>query len=228
MSNTATKNKGKNPYGNKRPFKNPGTNINPLIIKISALVLLLATVVLIIFACAGSKVKYVEMTVENYGTIILKIDMKAAPITAKNFIKLVKRDFYDGLSFHRVIDDFMIQGGDPKGNGTGSSNKTIKGEFLTNGYDNPIRIERGVIAMARGNDPDSASCQFFICNASSYNTLALNGYYASFGYVVEGMDVVDKITEKTAPYGDGNGMIYDESKRAVITEIKIINYKESK
>ena len=215
----------------KNPFKGKtqSTLDKALIIKIAALVLVLATVVAIIIACAtDSDVKYVEMTVEGYGTIILKIDMKAAPITAKNFIRLVKRDFYDGTTFHRVINDFMIQGGDPDGNGTGSSGKKIKGEFLTNGYDNPIRFERGVIGMARGEDPNSASCQFFICNASSYSTLMLNGSYAAFGWVVEGMDVVDAITEGTAGYAVYNGVISDKSKQAVITEMKVIKYNESK
>ena len=149
------------------------------------------------------------------------------PKTVKNFKRLVKQGFYDGLTFHRVKNDFMIQGGDPDANGTGGSNKTVKGEFLENGYNNPIRHERGVISMARSNDPNSASSQFFICNSTSYNVQALDGKYAAFGRVIKGMNVVDNITAVTAPYGDSNGTIYNKSLQAVITEMKLITYKEA-
>lgn len=191
--------------------------------RIIALVLILATLVIPMTACSLDY-KYVKMTVEGYGDVIIKVDMKAAPVTAKNFIRLVKDDFYDGLSFHRVMEGFMIQGGMPK---DGKTPKPIFGEFLLNGYDNPIKHERGVISMARTNEYNSASCQFFICNSTTQSVRMLDGAYAAFGWVVEGMDVVDAITSNTAPFGNYNGIILDQSKQAVISEMKVIKYKES-
>lgn len=134
----------------------------------------------------------VTISVKDYGDIKVKLDEEAAPITVENFVGLVKDGFYNGLTFHRIMDGFMIQGGDPLGNGTGGSDETIKGEFSSNGVDNPISHKRGVISMARSNDPDSASSQFFIVQADS---TFLDGDYAGFGYVTEGMDIVDKICE---------------------------------
>ncbi len=134
----------------------------------------------------------VTITVKDYGDIKLKLDEEAAPITVENFIGLVQDGFYDGLTFHRIMDGFMIQGGDPLGNGTGGSDETIKGEFSSNGVDNPISHKRGVVSMARSNDPDSASSQFFIVQADS---TFLDGDYAAFGYVTDGMDIVDQICE---------------------------------
>ena len=116
-----------------------------------------------------------------------------APITCENFEKLVKEKFYDGLTFHRVVDGFMAQGGDPSGNGTGGSEKTIKGEFSQNGVDNPLSHTRGVVSMARSSDPDSASSQFFICYSDA--DTFLDGQYAAFGKVTEGMDVVDRFLD---------------------------------
>ena len=127
---------------------------------------------------------------EKFGTIKLELDETAAPITVANFRKLVNSGFYDGLGFHRIISGFMIQGGDPLGNGTGGSDETIKGEFKSNGVNNPISHVRGVISMARAQNPNSASSQFFICHADA---AFLDGEYAAFGHVVEGMDVVDAI-----------------------------------
>ena len=127
---------------------------------------------------------------ENGKKIKIELDHAAAPISAENFEKLAREGFYDGLKFHRVIKGFMIQGGDPKGNGTGGPGYTIKGEFAANGVDNPIKHERGVISMARAADPDSAGSQFFIVHEDS---LFLDGQYAAFGKVVEGMDAVDEI-----------------------------------
>ena len=124
------------------------------------------------------------------GVIDIALDAKAAPITVENFEKLVKDHFYDGLIFHRVIPGFMIQGGDPQGTGMGGPGWHIKGEFAANGWDNPIRHERGVISMARAQNPDSAGSQFFIMHADADY---LDGQYAAFGKVVSGMDVVDKI-----------------------------------
>ncbi len=136
---------------------------------------------------------------DNGGIIRLEIDEKAAPITAANFLKLVKEGFYDGLTFHRVIKGFMIQGGDPHANGTGGSKNTIKGEFAANGFNNPIKHTRGVISMARAMDPDSASSQFFIMHADAPH---LDGSYAAFGHVVEGLDTVDEIASVRTNFRD--------------------------
>ena len=153
---------------------------------------------------------YVRMEVKDYGEIDLCLDRSAAPITVENFVSLVEDGFYDKLTFHRIVEGFMIQGGDPKGNGTGGTTP-IKGEFAYNGYDNPIKHERGVISMARrGNSYDSGSCQFFIVHQTSLNnTYSLDGQYAAFGRVVKGMEVVDKIVEKVqyANYEDAAGGI---------------------
>lgn len=116
------------------------------------------------------------------------------PSPFTNFVNLAEEGFYDGLTFHRIISGFMIQGGDPKGNGTGSSDTTIKGEFSENGVENNISHVRGTISMARANDPDSASSQFFIVHEDS---TFLDGQYAAFGHVTDGMDVVDAICENT-------------------------------
>lgn len=133
------------------------------------------------------------------GKIKIELDYENAPITAANFEKLVKQGFYDGLIFHRVIKDFMIQGGDPTGTGMGGSDEKIKGEFIANGVNNMLRHERGVVSMARSQMPDSASSQFFIVHKDSPH---LNGNYAAFGKVVEGMDVVDRIAETPVGFAD--------------------------
>lgn len=127
---------------------------------------------------------------EKGGRIEIEVDEKSAPVTAKNFLDLCRDGFYDGLTFHRIIPGFMIQGGDPNGNGTGGSGKNIRGEFAMNGYRNPIKHERGVISMARSMMPNSASSQFFIMHADAPH---LDGQYAAFGRVVSGMEVVDEI-----------------------------------
>ena len=124
------------------------------------------------------------------GVIDIELDKKAAPVTVENFEKLVKDKFYDGLIFHRVIPGFMIQGGDPEGTGMGGPGWHIKGEFAANGWDNPIAHKRGVISMARAQDPNSAGSQFFIMHADANY---LDGQYAAFGKVVKGIEVVDKI-----------------------------------
>lgn len=141
----------------------------------------------------------VVIEMDNGGIIKLEIDEKAAPITAANFLKLVKEGFYDGLTFHRVISGFMIQGGDPTGTGMGGSKENIKGEFASNGFNNPIKHTRGVISMARAMDPDSASSQFFIMHADAPH---LDGNYAAFGRVVEGMGVVDQIASVKTNFND--------------------------
>lgn len=132
----------------------------------------------------------VQIEMADGGIIKIELDPAAAPITCKNFEKLVSEGFYDGLIFHRVIEGFMIQGGDPTGTGMGGSKETIKGEFRANGVNNPLSHKRGVISMARTNRPNSASSQFFICHADA---TFLDGQYAAFGHVTEGMDVVDRI-----------------------------------
>jgi peptidyl-prolyl cis-trans isomerase B (cyclophilin B) len=164
---------------------------------------------------AGDK-PVVEITMQGGGKIDIELDPSAAPITVENFLKLVNEGFYDGLTFHRIIKGFMIQGGDPLGNGTGGSDETIKGEFESNGVDNPISHVRGVISMARSQSPDSASSQFFITNADAFN---LDGEYAAFGTVISGMDVVDQISE--TPVVDNNGTV-ETANQPVIESIKQI------
>ena len=189
---------------------------------------------------SGRDVKYVEMCVSGYGKMVILLDATTAPITVANFISLVEEGFYDGLTFHRIMDDFMIQGGDPEGTGRGGSETEIKGEFDDNGHKNDISHKYGVISMARtGGDAsnnygyDSASSQFFICNADASESL--DGKYAAFGYVVEGLSVVDEITAGTLKkvqnyYGAeylswlyyGNGAI-DASMQPKIKYIKVLD-----
>ena len=159
---------------------------------------------------------YVEITVKDYGKIDLELDADVAPITVTNFINLVNDNFYDGLTFHRIIDGFMIQGGDPLGNGTGGSDRTIKGEFSDNGVNNSISHVRGVISMARSNSNDSASSQFFIVHEDS---TFLDGKYAAFGKVTSGMDIVDKLAKVKVE--DDNGTVSKEN-QPIIESIKVI------
>ena len=161
---------------------------------------------------------HVTIDVKDYGTISLELDADTAPISVTNFINLSKDGFYDGLTFHRIISGFMIQGGDPKGNGTGGSDQTIKGEFSENGVENDISHVRGTISMARANDPDSASSQFFIVHEDS---TFLDGQYAAFGHVTDGMDVVDAICENT-PVQDNNGTVKADD-QPVITSVTVID-----
>lgn len=159
----------------------------------------------------------VVITVEDYGEIELELDADVAPITVTNFIDLVKDKFYDGLTFHRIMSGFMIQGGDPNGDGSGGSSKTIKGEFSSNGVENNISHVRGVISMARSNDNNSASSQFFIVHEDS---TFLDGNYAAFGKVTKGMDVVDKIAEDAKPTDDNGTIPKDE--QPVIEKIRVV------
>lgn len=154
--------------------------------------------------------------VKDYGVIKVELNADEAPITVTNFVKLAKDGFYDGLTFHRIINGFMIQGGDPEGNGTGGSDETIKGEFSANGVDNILKHTRGAISMARSQDYDSASSQFFIMHETNDS---LDGQYAVFGYVYEGMDVVDKIAT-SVPVTDNNGTV-EAQNQPVINSIKI-------
>ena len=160
----------------------------------------------------------VEIKVKDYGTIDVQLDADTAPITVTNFIKLVQENFYDGLTFHRIMDGFMIQGGDPLGNGTGGSDQTIKGEFKNNKVENNISHKRGVISMARSSDPDSASSQFFIVQTDS---TFLDGDYAAFGEVTSGMDVVDAICKDAKPTDDNGTISADQ--QPVIEYIKVLD-----
>ena len=150
--------------------------------------------------------------VEKFGTIEVELYKDAAPITVDNFVKLVNKGFYNGLTFHRIIRGFMIQGGCPKGNGTGGPGYSIKGEFSANGINNPIKHERGVISMARAMDPNSAGSQFFIMHQAAPH---LDGQYAAFGKVVKGIEVVDAIASVQTNYFDA------PLQKVVIKSIKI-------
>lgn len=161
---------------------------------------------------------HAEIVVKNYGTIALELDADVAPITVENFANLVNEGFYNGLTFHRIISGFMIQGGDPLGNGTGGSSKTIKGEFASNGVKNSISHVRGTISMARSSMPNSASSQFFIVHQ---NSTFLDGQYAAFGTVTSGMEVVDKICADTA-VEDDNGTVA-KNNQPVIEKITMID-----
>jgi len=167
---------------------------------------------------AESGIYHAQIEIQDYGTITLELDGNAAPQTVENFVNLARDGFYDGLTFHRIMEGFMMQGGDPKGNGTGGSGQNIVGEFEANGVENPLSHTRGAISMARATPYDSASSQFFIVHEDS---LFLDGQYAAFGYVTEGMDVVDAVCTEAQPL-DNNGTIA-KSEQPVITAITILD-----
>ena len=163
---------------------------------------------------------HAEIEIEGLGTIHLELYGKEAPKTVENFVKLAEEGFYDGLTFHRIISGFMMQGGDPEANGTGNSGKTIFGEFEANGFKNAIKHERGIISMARGENPNSASCQFFIVHkTSAANTKSLDGNYAAFGKVTEGIEIVDAVCDLVEPV-DSDGTVLP-SEQPKITRITI-------
>ena len=166
----------------------------------------------------GVGTHHAEITIRDMGTITVELDGDTAPITVQNFLDLAGDGFYDGLTFHRIINGFMMQGGDPNGDGTGGSDKEIKGEFSANGVANDISHTRGVISMARSTLYNSASSQFFIVHEDSTH---LDGQYAAFGHVTDGMDIVDKICEET-PVTDGNGTVLPEN-QPVINTIEIVD-----
>lgn len=161
---------------------------------------------------------HAEIVIKDYGTISLELDADVAPITVTNFVKLVNEGFYDGLTFHRIIDGFMIQGGDPLGTGLGGSDEEIKGEFLLNGVKNNISHTRGTISMARATSYNSASSQFFIVHEDS---TFLDGKYAGFGKVTSGMEIVDKICADTKVEYD-NGTVLKEN-QPIIEKITMID-----
>jgi len=160
---------------------------------------------------------YVEIEVKDVGVITAELDADIAPVTVTNFLKLVDEKFYDGLTFHRIISGFMVQGGDPLGNGYGGSPDKIKGEFASNGFENPLKHTRGVLSMARSGDPNSASSQFFIIHRDSPH---LDGDYAAFGQVISGIEVVDALCKNT-PVQDYNGTVAPAD-QPVITAIRRI------
>ena len=161
---------------------------------------------------------HVEITIADYGTVSVELDADVAPVSVANFLNLASDGFYDGLTFHRIMSGFMIQGGDPKGNGRGGSDTNIKGEFALNGVENNLSHTRGAISMARASDYDSASSQFFIVHEDS---TFLDGQYACFGYVTEGIEVVDAICE-AVPAVDDNGTVEKEN-QPVIESVKVID-----
>lgn len=186
---------------------------------IIGLVLVVIAIIFIIGGSAGKKgeeqmnqeenlkgTHNIEIVIKDYGTIKAELYADIAPITVTNFLKLVNENFYDGLTFHRVVSGFMIQGGDPSHNGTGGSSKTIKGEFSSNGVENSLSHTRGTISMARSNNPDSASSQFFIMHEDYQG---LDGNYAAFGRVTEGIEIVDEICKNTPVEEDGESVSFE-------------------
>lgn len=199
------------------------------------LILSLAASVLLFGSCGETAKNYIaEITVRDYGVITVYLDGETAPITVNNFVNLANEGFYDGLTFHRIMSGFMIQGGDPNGNGSGGSGETIKGEFSANGVKNTISHKRGVISMARmGENPwygitaemayNSATSQFFIVHDDTAK-YSLDGQYAAFGWVTSGMEVVDAICENVIPV-DNNGTV-PAANQPVIESIRITEAAE--
>lgn len=177
----------------------------------------LATADVVVSSC------YADIEIENYGTITVFLDADSAPMTVSNFVNLAKSGFYDGLTFHRIIEGFMMQGGDPMGNGKGGSDTKIVGEFIDNGYANYLKHTRGTISMARATTYNSASSQFFIMQEDTYGA-SLDGQYAAFGYVTEGIEIVDKVCEDATPI-DSNGTILRD-RQPVIKTITIREIEE--
>lgn len=172
----------------------------------------------------GRTLRYARISVKNYGDIIVLLEESTAPKTVASFLSLAARGYYDGLTFHRVMADFMIQGGMPNTTEKAIMLDYVPGEFALNGFYNDLSHLRGTISLARANDPNSGSGQFFITNVDYPH---LDGSYAAFGYVIAGMNVVDKITEDTAKYGNYNGVINDISKHAVINSVREITAEEA-
>ena len=200
-----------------------------LLISIISLVIIILFIVGIIVLNSNKKPKDLTVThtaiieIEDYGNIALELYGNMAPITVKNFTSLAQKGFYDGLSFHRIIEGFMMQGGDPEKNGLGGSDTKIKGVFALNGVENSFSHTRGIISMARSQSYNSASSQFFIVQQDS---VFLDGQYAAFGVVTSGMEVVDKICSKAKPIDDNGSIEINKQpviKKIVIKEAKIEN-----
>ncbi len=219
----AKKAKNPNPYAKPAPKKTPWGAI----IAIAAVAVALIAGGIALFGGKNGETKTeadltvthrVEIDVRDYGTIKAELYGNLAPVTVNNFVDLARKGFYDGLTFHRVISGFMIQGGDPLGNGTGGSGQNIKGEFSANGFDNPLKHTRGVLSMARSSNRDSASSQFFIMHQAAPH---LDGKYAAFGMVTEGIEIVDAICANT-PVQDSNGTVLSAD-QPVITAIRVVD-----
>ena len=196
--------------------KKKDRNLTIALVGVAALLLLL--VCILIFGGKGKTEHKIEIEVENYGVIRAVVDSSVAPKTVDNFLKLVMSGFYDGLTFHRIVDGFMIQCGDPTGTGSGGSKDYVQGEFSANGFENTLSHKRGVLSMARSKDYNSARSQFFIVQSDS---LFLDGNYAAFGWVTEGMEIVDEICKNT-PVENKNGTVLAEN-QPVITAIRVLN-----
>lgn len=182
----------------------------------SLILILVLMLTMTLTGCGKKGPRHAEIDIEGYGTIKMELYPDVAPITVDNFIKLAESGFYNGITFHRIMNGFMMQGGDPTGTGRGGSGTTIRGEFSANGINNDLSHTRGVVSMARSKMYDSASSQFFICQADS---TYLDGQYAAFGKVTEGMDIVDAICLNT-PVVDNNGTVL-AGYQPVITEVRI-------
>ena len=203
------------------PIKPPQSKKTTQKIPVALIALVLAAVALVVIFVDGTKERrYVaDIAIKDYGTVSVELREDVAPITVENFISLAEDGFYDGLTFHRIVEGFMMQGGDPNADGTGGSEEKIMGEFDYNGYRNTLSHVRGTISMARrGDDPDSASSQFFIVHSDDYSA-SLDGMYAAFGTVISGMEIVDEICASAEPI-DENGLIARE-KQPVIETITI-------
>lgn len=192
------------------------------IVSVLLTVCLLLTGMSCAFAQEAAQNRYVCITVQGRGSMYAELYPDTAPITVENFMKLVNEKFYDGLTFHRIITGFMVQGGDPLGNGTGGSDENIKGEFAQNGVDNPLKHERGVLSMARSSDMNSASSQFFIMHAAASH---LDGKYAAFGRVLSGMWIVDQLCQLTRVQ-DNNGTVA-RADQPVIESIREVTEEEA-
>lgn len=201
----------------------PARSKKPLLIGVGAGIAVLVVALVLILTLGGGEEAtggkhHVEIEIQDYGTIAVELDADAAPITVENFLNLAKSGFYNGLTFHRIMEGFMMQGGDPEGTGMGGASQTIKGEFSANGVANNLSHTRGAISMARSQAYDSASSQFFICHADA---TFLDGSYACFGYVTDGMDVVDAVCSAAQPTDD-NGTI-PAGEQPVIVEVRVID-----
>lgn len=188
--------------------------------KIIISIVLVAAMIFAFVGCSEKKdTTKVQMVIKDYGTIVIELNPNEAPLTCENFVNLVNQGFYDGLTFHRVMPGFVLQGGDPEGTSFGGSSLQIKGEFSENGVENHIVHTRGVISMARSTSPNSASSQFFICLDDCRSSL--DGKYAAFGQVTEGMDVVDKIVADAVISDPNSGYVLPEN-QVTIESAKIL------